>query len=211
MSKYLKRVLPIMNRDSLDSITSKTKEITVSGENGEQEVVEVPVWNGTVANILLMSLGPRSAPEILLSIVGIVGNEFKQDALGPSLIGRSQQTFSPLCIVVDCSRVWRIQLAHHLCHQRGGDTTRGVAQDRNIRRLRGYYVLLHSGLPLAHCHPRPNLSQQGEVRIRKQYGLANGEAPEWSINFVNFIPHCTKTCSGVWVQHKSCKARLCAG
>ena len=163
ISKYLKRVLPIMNRDSLDSITSKTKEITVSGENGEQEVVEVPVWNGTVANILLMSLGPRSAPEILLSIVGIVGNEFKQDALGPSLIGWSQQNFSPLCIVVDCSRVWRIQLAHHLCHQRGGDPTRGVPQNRNILHLWGNHVLLHSGLPLAHCHPRPSLSQQGEV------------------------------------------------
>ena len=99
-SKYLKRVLPIMNRDSLDSITSKTKEITVSGENGEQEVVEVPVWNGTVANILLMSLGPRSAPEILLSIVGIVGNEFKQDALGPSLIGWSQQNLAR------CALLW---------------------------------------------------------------------------------------------------------
>ena len=71
---------------SIDSITSKTKEITVSGENGQPEVVDVPVWNGTVANIVLMSLGPRSAPEILLSIVGIMGNGFQQDALGPSLI-----------------------------------------------------------------------------------------------------------------------------
>ena len=71
---------------SIDSITSKTKEIIVSGENGEQETIEVPVWNGTVANLVLMSLGPRSAPEILLSIVGIMGNGFQQDALGPSLI-----------------------------------------------------------------------------------------------------------------------------
>ena len=29
---------------------------------------------------------PRSAPEILLSIVGIIFNDFKQDELGPSLI-----------------------------------------------------------------------------------------------------------------------------
>ena len=30
--------------------------------------------------------GPRSAPEILLSIIGILFNDFKQDELGPSLI-----------------------------------------------------------------------------------------------------------------------------
>ena len=30
--------------------------------------------------------GPRSAPEILLSIIGILFNGFKQDELGPSLI-----------------------------------------------------------------------------------------------------------------------------
>ena len=76
----------------------------MSGPNGEQEEIEVPVWNGTIANIVLMSLGkilalflslcipsynilgPRSAPEILLSIVGIVFNGFQQDELGPSLI-----------------------------------------------------------------------------------------------------------------------------
>ena len=69
-------------------------------------MIDVPIWNGTVANIVLMSLGglanltispydddhlyvllgPRSAPEILLSIVGILGNGFQQDELGPSLI-----------------------------------------------------------------------------------------------------------------------------
>ena len=47
---------------------------------------EVLIWNGAVANIVRMSLGPRSAPEILLSIVGIVFNNFRQDDLGPSLI-----------------------------------------------------------------------------------------------------------------------------
>lgn len=71
---------------SIDSISSTTRKVTVSGPNGEQEVIEVPVWNGTIANIVLMSLGPRSAPEILLSIVGIVFNGYKQDELGPSLI-----------------------------------------------------------------------------------------------------------------------------
>ena len=56
------------------------------GSDGKEESVEVPVWNGTIANLVLMSLGPRSAPEILLSVVGIVDNGFQQNALGPSLI-----------------------------------------------------------------------------------------------------------------------------
>ena len=34
-------------------------KVTISGENGEDEVVDVPIWNGTVANIVLMSLGGR--------------------------------------------------------------------------------------------------------------------------------------------------------
>ena len=71
---------------SIDAITSKTKVITVSGPDGTQEKVEVPVWNGTAANIVLMSLGPRTAPEILLSIIGILFNDFKADPLGTSLI-----------------------------------------------------------------------------------------------------------------------------
>ena len=71
---------------SIDSITSTTKKVTISGANGEQEEIEVPVWNGTVANLILMSLGPRSASEILLAIVGIVFSGFTQDELGPSLI-----------------------------------------------------------------------------------------------------------------------------
>ena len=71
---------------SLDSITSKTKEVTITGENGVQEVVQIPIWNGAVANLVLMSLGPRVAPEILLSLIGIIGNGFQQDKLGPSLI-----------------------------------------------------------------------------------------------------------------------------
>ena len=71
---------------SIDAISSKTKTVKVMGPDGKEESMEVPVWNGTVANFLLMSLGPRSAPEILLAIVGIVANGFQQDSLGPSLI-----------------------------------------------------------------------------------------------------------------------------
>ena len=71
---------------SIDAISSKTKTVKVMGPAGVEESVEVPVWNGSVANLVLMSLGPRSAPEILLAIVGIVANGFQQDSLGPSLI-----------------------------------------------------------------------------------------------------------------------------
>ena len=71
---------------SIESITSKTKEVIITGENGVQEIVQIPFWNGAVANLVLMSLGPRVAPEILLSLIGIVGNGFQQDKLGPSLI-----------------------------------------------------------------------------------------------------------------------------
>ena len=38
-------------------------KVTISGENGEDEVVDVPIWNGTVANIVLMSLGEHSSME----------------------------------------------------------------------------------------------------------------------------------------------------
>lgn len=51
----------------------------------EPEVIEVKVWNETVANLTLMALG-SSAPEILLSIIEIVGNGFTAGDLGPGTI-----------------------------------------------------------------------------------------------------------------------------
>ena len=48
-------------------------------------MVEVRIWNDTVANLTLMALG-SSAPEILLSIIEIVGNEFESGSLGPGTI-----------------------------------------------------------------------------------------------------------------------------
>ena len=43
---------------AIEKITSSTKKITLasSGDDGP-EVIEVPVWNGTVANLTLMALG----------------------------------------------------------------------------------------------------------------------------------------------------------
>lgn len=59
---------------SIEKITSKTKKIMLSTSDETQpEVIEVKVWNDTVANLTLMALG-SSAPEILLSIIEIVGN-----------------------------------------------------------------------------------------------------------------------------------------
>ncbi|GBN32931.1 Sodium/calcium exchanger 2 [Araneus ventricosus] len=60
---------------SIEKITSKTRKIMLSTSNElEPEVIEVKVWNDTVANLTLMALG-SSAPEILLSIIEIVGNK----------------------------------------------------------------------------------------------------------------------------------------
>merc|ERR1712224_859176 len=49
------------------------------------EEIEIQVWNGTVANLTLMALG-SSAPEILLSVIEIIGNNFESGALGPGTI-----------------------------------------------------------------------------------------------------------------------------
>lgn len=43
---------------------------------GEKVTILVRVWNETVSNLTLMALG-SSAPEILLSIIEIIGADFK--------------------------------------------------------------------------------------------------------------------------------------
>jgi len=49
-------------------------------------LIDVPIWNATVANLTLMALG-SSAPEILLSVIGTVSDlEVKPSKLGPSTI-----------------------------------------------------------------------------------------------------------------------------
>lgn len=78
---------------AIEMITSKTKRIKIATniEDGKNfngkafEEVEVRVWNDTVANLTLMALG-SSAPEILLSIIEIVGNNFNAGELGPGTI-----------------------------------------------------------------------------------------------------------------------------
>jgi len=87
---------------AIEKITSKTKEIHIAGTdaNAPADVIEVPVWNDTVANLTLMALG-SSAPEILLAVIGIIGNGFQSEKLGPSTIVGSA-SFNLLAISAVC-------------------------------------------------------------------------------------------------------------
>ena len=43
---------------AIEKITSKTKQIHIAaGGEKSSDVIEVPAWNGTVANLTLMALG----------------------------------------------------------------------------------------------------------------------------------------------------------
>lgn len=88
---------------AIEVITSKEKEVRVRKPNGESQIVVVRVWNETVANLTLMALG-SSAPEILLSIIEIVGKKFEAGELGPGTIVGSAAynlfVIIALCILV---------------------------------------------------------------------------------------------------------------
>ena len=90
---------------AIETITSKTKIVKVAkqGPKAETEEIEVRVWNDTVANLTLMALG-SSAPEILLSIIEIIGNNFEAGELGPSAIVGSA-AFNLLVITGICVMV----------------------------------------------------------------------------------------------------------
>ncbi|CAG0887576.1 unnamed protein product [Darwinula stevensoni] len=86
---------------AIEKITSKTRKVYLSSATDNQpEVIEVRVWNDTVANLTLMALG-SSAPEILLSIIEIVGNKFEAGELGPGTIVGSA-AFNLMCICAIC-------------------------------------------------------------------------------------------------------------
>ena len=105
---------------SIEKITSKTKQIHIaSSKEDEPEVIEVPVWNGTVANLTLMALG-SSAPEILLSCIEIVKNTFEAGELGPGTIVGSAAfnllVISAVCIIgIPQGETRRINQGKHLC------------------------------------------------------------------------------------------------
>ena len=54
--------------ESIEVITSSTKDVQVKNKDGEIMIYQVPKWNPTIANLTLMALG-SSAPEILLSVI----------------------------------------------------------------------------------------------------------------------------------------------
>jgi len=71
---------------SIETITSSYRKVVVSkGKSKRGKVFYVRVWNDTVANLTLMALG-SSAPEIMLSVIEIIGARFYAGPLGPSTI-----------------------------------------------------------------------------------------------------------------------------
>jgi len=85
---------------AIEEITSAERVVWLEVKNGYKHKFHVRVWNGTVANLTLMALG-SSAPEILLSIIEIVGNDFYSGSLGPSTIVGSA-AFNLLMITSVC-------------------------------------------------------------------------------------------------------------
>ena len=70
---------------AIEVITSQEKEVKVRRPDGKTTIILVRIWNETVSNLTLMALG-SSAPEILLSVIEIFGNNFEAGDLGPGTI-----------------------------------------------------------------------------------------------------------------------------
>ncbi|XP_078592714.1 sodium/calcium exchanger 3-like isoform X1 [Branchiostoma floridae x Branchiostoma japonicum] len=88
---------------AIEVITAQEREVTIKRSDGTTQVVVVKVWNETVSNLTLMALG-SSAPEILLSIIEIIGNNFNAGDLGPSTIVGSA-AFNLFVIIAICVQV----------------------------------------------------------------------------------------------------------
>ena len=85
---------------SIEVITSKEIQVKRIMADGTTAKHHVRVWNVSVANLTLMALG-SSAPEILLSIIEILSNNFYAGALGPSTIVGSA-AFNLMVITAVC-------------------------------------------------------------------------------------------------------------
>lgn len=81
---------------AIEAVTSRRKIVYLP--SGKPYTVKV--WNDTIANLTLMALG-SSAPEILLSVIEIMGAGFFSGPLGPSTIVGSA-AFNLLCIIAVC-------------------------------------------------------------------------------------------------------------
>nr|KAG5703830.1 hypothetical protein BaRGS_031464 [Batillaria attramentaria] len=87
---------------AIERITSATRIVRMPDQTEEAgyREVEIKVWNNTVANLSLMALG-TSAPEILLSVIEVLGKGFKAGDLGPGTIVGSA-AFNLLFITAIC-------------------------------------------------------------------------------------------------------------
>ncbi|KAH9519502.1 Sodium/calcium exchanger 3 [Bulinus truncatus] len=85
---------------AIEVITSKEKDVIIKRKDGTTQVVSVRIWNETVSNLTLMALG-SSAPEILLSVIEIIGNNFDAGELGPGTIVGSA-AFNLFIIIAIC-------------------------------------------------------------------------------------------------------------
>ncbi|CAF3442017.1 unnamed protein product [Rotaria socialis] len=86
---------------SIETITSRRRKIRYPDptENDKYLTVEVRIWNDTVANLTLMALG-SSSPEILLSIIEIIGNRFEAGELGPgTIVGSAAYNLLMICAI----------------------------------------------------------------------------------------------------------------
>lgn len=85
---------------AIEEITSQTRVVWLEVHGGARHKFHLQVWNGTVANLTLMALG-SSAPEIMLSVIELMGNSFFAGELGPSTIVGSA-AFNLLVITAVC-------------------------------------------------------------------------------------------------------------
>eukprot|EP00927_Polykrikos_kofoidii_P003541 TRINITY_DN11417_c0_g1_i1.p1 TRINITY_DN11417_c0_g1~~TRINITY_DN11417_c0_g1_i1.p1 ORF type:complete len:1139 (+),score=181.25 TRINITY_DN11417_c0_g1_i1:127-3543(+) len=81
---------------AIEAVTNQRRQVVL--KNGRVHTARV--WNDTVANLTLMALG-SSAPEIMLSCIELLKNEFYAGELGPSTIVGSA-AFNLLMIVAVC-------------------------------------------------------------------------------------------------------------
>jgi len=85
---------------AIEEITSKSRVVWVKVHGDTKHKFHKKVWNDTVANLTLMALG-SSAPEILLSVIELLANNFFAGELGPSTIVGSA-AFNLLVITAIC-------------------------------------------------------------------------------------------------------------
>lgn len=88
---------------AIEVITSKEKTVVYTRSDGERVETTVRIWNETISNLTLMALG-SSAPEIMLSVIEVIGKGFEAGDLGPSTIVGSA-SFNLFIIIAICMYV----------------------------------------------------------------------------------------------------------